>query len=296
MNASVRWKFGRRQSRSGRLTAIIAAALMLLPLPALAARRFDVPITAHVLPDGNVRFTVPVRIGDGRPMAAMLDTGSFGLRVLSRALAPHQYEPTGIVRRYDFQSGVVLTGPLAWTKAQIGTPGPRIPATIQVVRSIECSNAKPRCPAARLSPAEYGLGGDGIPYQGFDAILGLSLRGVQARVAALNPLADHGDRRWIIILPKPGQRAPGHLIINPDERDVAGFHRVALDHIRGPGGRPQLADGRIPNCPEEPLEQQMDCPKMRIDTGASRGVQPFYDYEILFNAARGAIAVKRRED
>ncbi|GGA84061.1 hypothetical protein GCM10011491_09420 [Brucella endophytica] len=107
----------------------------------------------------------------------------------------------------------------------------------------------------------------------------------------------HGDRRWIVILPKPGQRAPGRLIINPDERDIAGFHPVALERVGRPGGRnSRLVDGRIPNCPEEPLERQMHCPAMHIDTGASRGVQPFYDYEILYNAAREAIAVKRRND
>lgn len=63
--------------------------------------------------------------------------------------------------------------------------------------------------------ADYGIGGDGLPREGFDAILGVSMRGSDAPSAATNPLSVIGSRHWIVIPPEPGTAAPGRLIINP---------------------------------------------------------------------------------
>jgi hypothetical protein len=254
-----------------------------------------VPISQHRLSNGDVRFTVPVRIGSGRTIEAMLDTGSFGLRVMSRTLAPSQYEPTGIVRRYGYGSGVVLLGPLARATVAIGDTTSREPINIQVVQSVVCRPSMPRCPASRVSAEDYGIGGDGLAREGYDAILGVSMRSSRAPGAAVNPLVALGDRRWIVVLPEPGTSKSGELIINPTPSDTAGFKPVSLRRLPGgESGFGQVMDSQIPNCPERPLVQQAGCPTMALDSGTRRGVAPFYTYAVLYDEAQGSLSVKRR--
>jgi hypothetical protein len=272
--------------------------LMFGPLSGLAAepaKRFEVPIIQRRLSDGVIRFGVSVRVGASAPIEAMLDTGSFGLRIMARALAPTEFEPIGITRGYGFASGVVLQGPLARARIAIGDATTNAPVGIQVVRSVGCAAAKPDCPAARLAPTDYGIGGDGLRRQGFEAILGLSMRGSDAPGAAVNPVPAMGAGRWIVILPRPGTATPGQLIINPSASDVAGFHPVRLRSEPSlADGRPRVIDTEIPGCPDSPLDEQASCPPMMLDSGAVPGLRPFYAYEILFDQWNGIIAVKPR--
>jgi len=258
--------------------------------------RVEVPIAQHRLSNGDVRFTVRVRVGGGAPIEAMLDTGSFGLRVMERALAPTQYEATAVTRGYGYGSGVVLRGPLSKAVVAVGDATTGAPVTIQVVQSVGCQPARPNCPAARLDLADYGIGGDRLAREGFEAILGISLRGSDAPEAAINPLKVMGNQSWIVILPEPGAAAPGALIVNPGPSDLVGFHPVQLQDMppQPGGGRQQVNDAQIPNCPDRPLEQQRSCPMMQIDSGSRPGVPPFYDYAVFFDQKHGAIGVKHR--
>lgn len=282
------------------LSALLVGLAVLLPGTAALATggsvtRIEVPVLQHRLSNGDIRFSVSVRVGGGIPIEAMLDTGSFGLRVMAKALAPTQYEPTGISRGYGYGSGVVLRGPLARAVVAIGDATTGAPISIQVVQSVGCGQVNPACPASRLAPGDYGIGGDGLWREGFDAILGLSMRGSDAPGAAVNPLSVMGSRRWIVILPGPGSAAPGRLIVNPGVGDLAGFHPVQLRSLPARAdGRPQVVDSEIPSCPDKPLEKQSSCPPMMLDSGAAAGVRPFYSYAILFDAENGAIAVKSR--
>jgi hypothetical protein len=287
--------------RLPRLAVVHFIGLVLLILglsPVLAnssTARVEVPIVQRRLSNGDVRFAVRVRVDKGAAIDAMLDTGSFGLRVMARAIAQAQYETIGITRGYGYGSGVVLHGPLARAVVDIGDATTGTPIGIQVVQSVDCSELKPNCPASRLTPADYGIGGDGLRREGFDAILGISMRGSDAPGAALNPLPAMGGGQWIVILPRPGSATPGRLIINPDAEDLAGFHPVRLRSLPPrANGRPQVMDTEIPSCPDAPLEEQSSCSPMMLDNGAARGVRPFYSYAVLFDAAHGAVAVKAR--
>jgi hypothetical protein len=283
-----------------RLAAPLVGLAMLMPgtsaLPATGSvTRIEEPVLQRRLSNGDIRFSVSAHVGGGTPIEAMLDTGSFGLRVMARALAPTQYEATGITRGYGYGSGVVLRGPLATAVVAIGDATTDAPISIQVVQSVGCSQANPDCPATRLAPGDYGIGGDGLRHEGFDAIPGLSMRGSDAPGAAVNPLSVMGSRRWIVILPGPGAAAPGRLILNPGAGDLAGFRPVRPRSLPARAdGRPQVVDSEIPNCPDKPLEQQSSCPPMMLDSGAGPGVRPFYSCAILFDAENGTIAVKAR--
>ena len=282
----------------------LLVALASLPLaigapPSRAAEttaRVEAPISQRRLSDGNIRYSVPVRIGGGRVVEAMLDTGSFGLRVMHGVVPPERYQSMPEVRRYHFASGVVLEGILAKAAVAVGDATTGEPVVIQVVRSVHCGEFKPHCPAARLDAADYRIGGDGLRREGFMAILGLSMRAPPVSSPALNPLDFIGDRRWIIDLPRPGDAAPGKLIINPDPDEIAGFQTfpVLLRPDAASSGK-GLRESQMPGCLDAQAPAQDDCKPVPMDTGAPNGLQPFYSYRVLYDQKQGMIGFKRRE-
>lgn len=285
------------------MTSILRTFLSLLLAailngPSFAATRIEIPILQHRLSNGEIRFTTAIRVGNGAPIDAMVDTGSFGLRVLARALNPAQYKDTGILRNYGFGSGVVLNGPLATAAVTIGPLNLPGLTNIQIVQSVSCRETAPHCPASKVTPDAYGIGGDGLPHEGYNAILGLSLRSPATPDAAINPLLRFENKRWIVMLPRPNSSENGRLIINPDATEMAGFHPVYLrTSDRGPTGIPaQVKDAEIPSCLDQPLEQQALCPTMHLDSGARQGIAPFYSYAVLYDGEHHSISVKRRDN
>ena len=283
------------------VSVFVVGLLLLIPISprSLAlgtATRVEVPISQRRLSDGNIRYSVPVRVGGSGPIDAMLDTGSFGLRVLAGALVAAQYEATGVMRNYRFGSGVRFRGELAKAVVSIGDTTTGVPVVIQIIQSIGCAAARPDCPAARVGPFEYGIGGDGLPREGFQAILGLSMRSPAMPLAALNPLASVGDEKWIVELPLPGDPNPGKLIVNPSAADLAHFRLVQLTWrvTAGSGGGSALIDTEIPGCLDADAAPAGSCAPMRLDTGARNGLQPFYSFVVLYDQKRGVIGVKPR--
>jgi hypothetical protein len=285
---------------SGFRAALVPVLLFLVSITSIAAQalaagtttRVEVPIYQSQLADGTIRYWVYVRIGDSAPIPAMLDTGSFGLRVLASALSPSDYGDTGIERRFAFGSGVALHGSLATAVVAIGDATTGVPVYFQLVRSVGCVPRKPDCPAARVSPGDFRIGGDGLPGQGFAAILGLSMRRPPVAVAALNPLDFVGDAQWIVMLPLPGTANPGKLIINPSAQDLGGFRSAEM--APPPSGRPGMV--RVRACLAGSQLQTDSCPPAKLDSGAGDGLEPYYSFAVLYDMKRGTIAIKPRPD
>ena len=245
-----------------------AAAVLCAAGAAQAAERADVPVHQTMLPDGSPRYSVPVTVGDGPPIEAALDTGSFGLRVLASALSPGQYEATDLHRRYPFSGGARFDGVLARATVGVGPVRSDVPVLFQRIDRVDCVEEKPDCAASKVRPEDYRIAGNGYPGQGFSAILGLSLRHAPGVEAAPNPLSLTGDRSWILLLPRPGDAEPGHLIIDPDDGDRAGFALVKLDPQPGTtgDGSPAWADAALPGCLIGAGERY--CGRTMLDTGA----------------------------
>jgi hypothetical protein len=225
--------------------------------------RVEVPISQVRLSDGVLRYTVPVSVGGAR-LQAMLDTGSFGLRVLAAALPPGQYSPTSIHRDFGFASGARFHGRIATAVVGIGGASTGSPVPIQVVEAVDCGPRMPNCPAGRIGASQYGIGGNGLANQGFAAILGVSMRSPHVYMGAANPLASMGTRRWIIVLPRAGEA--GRLIINPDPSELAGFSQT---HVS---------------------ERSMD------SGGNHRGnLERFWANAVLYDATRGAVGMRARQ-
>ena len=251
-----------------RLTALLtaffvtggAAGLVLSPASA-AVRRVEDPIHQTVMSDGTVRYWISVRIGNSGPVETMMDSGSFGLRVLPGVLSPADYALPRRPNVYSYTSGVKIPGEIADTRVHVGSAATEAPIPIQVVRSVGCTKKKPRCPAVRIAQKDYRLGGKGHPGQGFKAIMGINMPLAGIQYPVVNPLTRMGGGAWIIVLPLPGQTKPGKLIINPDAADRAGFTVFPrLANLR----RAEAASGCLHNVDTG----RTFCGPVIIDTGA----------------------------
>ena len=229
---------------------VSAAMLALLPSAASAADRIELPIRAVTLSDGTHRFGVPLSI-DGRPVEAGLDTGSTGLRVMARAMPGSPAD--GPRTHYHFNVGTELNGTVVSAPVAFGTVSGRV--KVQRVDGLSCIAGLPKCPVSHnADQATFGIQADGLPDEGFAAILGIDFR----TDAVPNPLRALGVHQWIIDLPRPGDTRPGRMILNPTAADTAGYINYPLmpDH--------QSIEG----CIAGPKPLGKICGWARLDTGA----------------------------
>ncbi|HZU51054.1 MAG TPA: hypothetical protein VE968_04180 [Sphingomicrobium sp.] len=232
---------------------IVALSLWVAALANISSRT-EVPIKEVVLRDGTRRYAVPVSIA-GHAVEAGLDSGSVGLRALPDVAAGAAH--SGSDKRYSYGVGTELIGPEADAMVSIGGLAKTIP--IQAVRAIGCIASHPDCPASRLSPDQFGIQGNGLPGQGFRAILGTGF----AQSDVPNPLVALGAHRWIIELPLPGQRQDGRLVLNPTKEETAGFIPLALADAR----RDRKNDA-VRSCLVKLGTNLKICAPTLIDTGA----------------------------
>jgi hypothetical protein len=205
------------------MLALLAFAAVATSADAAPPRR-EVPIREVVLSDGTRRYAVDLQIA-GHIVTAGLDTGSVGLRLLPDAAIGTT--PGATADHIGYGAGTTLDGVVAEAPLAIGALAATV--RVQAVRTIGCAATRPDCPAGKVDPSRFGLQGNGLPGEGFRAILGTGL----ASVALPNPLAALGVRRWIVELPRPGEARPGRLILDPDDDERAGFAKLPLaDHGR----------------------------------------------------------------
>jgi hypothetical protein len=334
-------------------------ALLGLMAPGLAfaqQMRSVVPISQSLLPNGDIRYSVPVRVGNSVSLQALLDTGSTGLRVMRNALFNTSYTDTGFASFYEFGGGDKLTGTIGTAVVTVGGVATDDAVPFEVVSQAGCAEFRPACSASMVAAQDYGIGGDGISGQGFQAILGVSLVTEGGASYTANPLTHIGARKWIIELPEPGQSADGSLILNPGAADLQGFQMFSLtpapsvgvgldagwvdslagclndgtngQNICGPaildtGSPGVIAD--IAGGTTAPLWGQNDKVTMSFSSGnqslslpfvadrnpgtgllqepaqgnATRlldGFLPFFYFDVLYDAADGAIGMRARQD
>ena len=236
---------------------MVRTLLLLLPLvavttsmPARAAPgdRVELPGREIDLPNGDRRYALSLQI-DGQTVDAGIDTGSTGLRVLSRAI-PQAAGQRGSEVGYFYTSGTEFRGRAVDVPVSLGG----LSATVRVQRidSVGCTRQKPDCPASRVDADRYGIQGDGLPGQGFVAILGIGLK----PDAIANPFEMLGARQWILDLPVAGKA--GRLILNPSLSDLAGFRRFSI-----------ADDGNdLPTCLVGPQADARICGMGHFDSGA----------------------------
>jgi len=249
------------------LVRLALAPLLVLALglafPAAAqvapAPRAEAPIVESRLSNGARRYAVPIEVGATHLMAS-LDTGSTGLRILPGLLGPADAAPLDEPETYGYASGSRYEGVVGEATVAMGGLAGRAP--VHLIRAIGCFAYLPHCPASRTSLERYGIASDGLPGEGFKAILGIDM--APGRVG--NPLRSLGVRRWIVELPRPGE-GPGRLILNPTDAEAAGYATAPLAapyaHERGGG----LHDA-VPGCLANAQTHARACGVVLLDTGA----------------------------
>ena len=227
---------------------IRAALLLLALLPApVFAQRAELPVREVDLPNGDRRFATTLIIGE-QPVEVGIDTGSTGLRVLPRGLGDAGRAARGAHVTYSYGAGTGFAGEAVTVPVAAGA----VTGSVKVMRitAVGCTGDHPDCPVAHADLSAYGIQGDGIAGQGFAAILGIRLQ----RDPIDNPFAQLGVRRWIIELPRsPAEQ--GRIILNPDDGELAGYARLAVD-----------ADGTTPGCLVGP---DRICGRAFFDSGAA---------------------------
>lgn len=221
--------------------------------------RSEAEIRQSVLSNGARRYAVPVRVGATTLLAA-LDTGSTGLRILPDVLKPADAIAGPEAETYGYASGSRYEGFVA--DARIGIGAAQGTGPVHLIKTIGCFVYLPHCPASRTTLPQYGIASDGLPGEGFKAILGIDM--APGRVG--NPLRFLGAQRWIVELPRPGE-GDGRLILNPTEAETQGYVMVPLAapyaHERGGG----LHDA-VPGCLVNAAAGQRACGVVLMDTGA----------------------------
>jgi len=236
-----------------KMTATVLAALGCLAAAQAQAARVEIPIRQTVLPDGEIRYSVPIRLG-ATAVEAMLDTGSTGIRVLPGTLVTGDFTPSGTSSNYSYGSGAELRGVVARATLSLGEVAG--PVSFEAVQIVDCEQRQPHCPVSRVAPADYGIGGSGIPKQGFRAIFGTLFRPAEVD----NPLIALGVNHWIVLLPRPGDSEPGKLILNPSAEETAGYTMFRLP-------QPKVGSA-VPGCLINDNTSARICGRVLFDTGA----------------------------
>jgi hypothetical protein len=224
-----------------------------------AQTRSEIPIRETVLTDGVRRYGVPIRVG-ATMIEAGLDSGSTGLRILPGVLAAADAQASNTRETYAFESGASLTGQVGTGTLAIGELS--APASMELINLVGCGRNRPRCPASRLPVSQFGIMGDGLPGEGFRAILGVNM--AEARIRS--PLSAIGARRWIVEVPQPDSGMPGKLILNPADDELNGFvmlpilYRLSLQQ----GGFHDAVTG----CIVSDATGERICGALLMDTGA----------------------------
>lgn len=240
------------------LAALLLSLAAVAPALAAEAGRAEVPIREATLSDGTRRYAVPVTMG-GLALEAGLDTGSSGLRVLPNVLSAGQAHATAKRDDYSFGAGARFEGVIGETTVAIGELSG--PVRIQLVQNVGCTRERPRCAAGRVPLESYGVQGDGLPGEGFKAILGAAMGPADVD----NPLQATGARRWVIDLPRPGEAA-GRLILNPTDEELAGFVRLPL--AAAFSGQAGGLHDAVHGCLQNETTGGSVCGAVTLDTGA----------------------------
>ena len=219
--------------------------------------RVSLPIREVVLSDQTRRYTVMLTVGSTQ-IEAGLDSGSTGLRILPGVLKNEDAKPGWRGDTYSYGSGAQYSGKVGRAHVSFA-PGVEGEEDVQLIRSVGCAPGRAGCPADRIPLSAYGIQGDGLAGEGFKAILGLNL----SETTLPNPLLGIGVKRWIIVLPRPGEGRPGALILNPTPDELAGYVSLPVAGTVGGGAH----DG-VMGCLCNDSSRETLCGVTVLDTGA----------------------------
>lgn len=119
-----------------------------------------IPLHVERADEGHARLGLPVQL-DSKPVYLAFDTGTQGVRVLSKVLPAPQYPVTGADTSLTFANGAVVSGPLA--RLPVSVIGTRpVEITAQTVNDVRCQRNQKHCLAMDGYTGEFGYAFSGI--------------------------------------------------------------------------------------------------------------------------------------
>jgi hypothetical protein len=217
----------------------------------------SIPVTAVTTDIGPV-LIVDVAIG-AKTLNVLVDTGSYGLRLVASQVPPDAVRRTGPAPQFSFATGVKVSGDLAQASVQIGGQQTAGPMPIELVTDTSCDPGRPDCPAAN--------GKKPIMFGGqYDGIMGVSMRPVEGLVNPLWRLPDGLGHAFAVHYDPAG--ASTILLGEPE----AGYNLVHLDKGT-PTNVPDAPPPWIPSMPvcftEAALPGGQTCGATAFDTGTT---------------------------
>jgi hypothetical protein len=142
--------------------------------------RVAVPVTVTTDTLGVTRAIVHVRVGGGRSVPVLLDTGSAGLRILPADVGRAVIR-TGQTETATFGGGIQLTSAGATTTVNIGGASTPTSTEVSLIQSSGCASGFPTCrPGQGISEI---LGVSGV-----DGILGVAMSDASTAEPLYSPL------------------------------------------------------------------------------------------------------------
>lgn len=139
------------------LCLCFSLCLVMAAAPAAEAVDHDVvvPIRSAVGADGQALYTITIRIGKSRPIEALLDTGSVGLRVLNTALVGSDVRPTSTSTVTVNAIGLELTGHVGRGTLTLGEAKSSSAIPFQVIETTACLTTSDGCDPERAAPGKF---------------------------------------------------------------------------------------------------------------------------------------------
>jgi hypothetical protein len=119
-----------------------------------------IPLKVERADEGHARLGLPVQL-DGKAVYLAFDTGTQGVRVLSKVLPGTNYPAAGATTSLTFANGAQVSGPsVKLPFSVIGTKP--VDATVQSVDDVRCQRTQRRCLAMDGYTGEFGWAFSGI--------------------------------------------------------------------------------------------------------------------------------------
>jgi hypothetical protein len=165
-----------------------------------------IPLHVERADEGHARLGMPVQL-DGKAVYMAFDSGTEGVRVLSKVLPGTNYPVTGATTSMTFANGAQVSGPsVRLPVSVIGTKPVEVSA--QTVNDVRCQRNNKHCLAMDGYTGEFGFAFSGVfgagAAQPFDACCTNPLRALPGNLGQRYLVHANFDKPFVILSPSPG--------------------------------------------------------------------------------------------
>lgn len=165
-----------------------------------------IPLHVERADEGHARLGLPVQL-DGKPVYMAFDTGTQGVRVLTKVLPGNHYPLTGADTSLAFANGAVVTGPSVRLPVSVVGTQP-VEMTVQTVNDVRCQRNQKHCLAMDGYTGEFGFAFSGIfgagAQQANDDCCTQPLRGLPGNIGQRYLVHANFAKPFVILSPSTG--------------------------------------------------------------------------------------------